>query len=63
MDDEFTKIRLALETFAVGGAVEDKALLQLARSVGVAVIVATGQDQVATEFRKLGPGVFTYALM
>ena len=53
----------ALETFAMRGAVEEKAMLQLARSAGVVVLAATGQDQVASEFDKLGHGVFTYALL
>lgn len=53
----------ALETFAVRGAAEEKAMLQLARSAGVVVLAATGQDQVASEFSKLGHGVFTYALL
>jgi WD40 repeat protein len=52
-----------LETFATRGAAEEKAVLQLARSAGVVVLAATGQDQVATEFPKLGHGVFTYALL
>lgn len=52
-----------LETFATRGAAEEKAILQLARSAGVVVLAATGQDQVATEFGKLGHGVFTYALL
>ncbi|MBC7910106.1 MAG: caspase, partial [Pyrinomonadaceae bacterium] len=30
---------------------------------GVVVLAATGQDQVASEFGKLGHGVFTYALL
>jgi WD40 repeat protein len=53
----------ALETFAVRGAAEEKAVLQLQRSAGVVVLAATGQDQVASEFGKLGHGVFTYALL
>ena len=53
----------ALETFAVRGAAEEKAMLQLARSAGVVVLAATGQEQVASEFVKLGHGVFTYALL
>jgi WD40 repeat protein len=53
----------ALEAFAVRGAAEEKAVLQLARSAGVVVLAATGQDQVASEFGKLGHGVFTYALL
>ena len=53
----------ALETIAMRGASEEKAIMQLARSAGVAVLAAAGQDQVATEFGKLGHGVFTYALL
>ncbi len=45
------------------GAAEEKAIMQLARSAGVAVFASAGQDQVATEFRKLGHGVFTYTLL
>lgn len=53
----------AVETFAVRGAVEQKAIAQLARSAGVVVLAATGTEQFATEFRQLGHGVFTYALL
>lgn len=52
-----------LDTFATRGAAEEKAVLQLARSAGVVVLAATGQDQVASEFSKLGHGIFTYALL
>ena len=53
----------AVETIAMRGASEEKAIMQLARSAGVAVLASAGQDQVATEFSKLGHGVFTYALL
>lgn len=53
----------AVETIAMRGASEEKAILQLARSAGVTVLASAGQDQVATEFSKLGHGVFTYALL
>jgi WD40 repeat protein len=53
----------ALETIATRGASEEKAIMQLARSAGVAVLASAGQDQLATEFGKLGHGVFTYALL
>ncbi len=53
----------AVETIAMRGASEEKAIMQLARSAGVAVLASAGQDQVATEFGKLGHGVFTYALL
>lgn len=53
----------AVETIAMRGASEEKAIIQLARSAGVAVLASAGQDQLATEFGKLGHGVFTYALL
>jgi WD40 repeat protein len=56
----------ALASFTTAGnrgAIEEKAISQLARSTGVVVLAATGQDQVAMEFKKLGHGVFTYALL
>jgi hypothetical protein len=53
----------ALETVAVRGAAEEKAIAQLARSTGTFWIMATGSNQFATEFEKLGHGIFTYALL
>lgn len=53
----------AVETFALRGAAEEKAILQLARSAGVVVLASTETAQFATEFGKLGHGVFTYALL
>lgn len=53
----------ALETVAARGAAEEKAIAQLARSTGTFWITATGSDQFATEFEKLGHGIFTYALL
>ena len=53
----------AVETIAMRGPSEEKAIAQLARSAGVAVLASAGQTQVATEFAKLGHGVFTYALI
>ena len=53
----------AVETFAYRGAAEEKAIAQLARSVGMVVLAATGSEQFASEFRQLGHGVFTYALL
>lgn len=53
----------ALESVAVRGAAEEKALAQLARSTGTFWITATGSQQFATEFKELGHGVFTYSLM
>lgn len=53
----------AVETFAMRGAAEEKAILQLARSTGSFLIASTGSEQYATEFKELGHGVFTYALL
>ncbi len=53
----------AVETIAMRGPAEEKAIMQLARSAGVAVLASAGQEQVASEFTKLGHGVFTYALL
>jgi hypothetical protein len=53
----------AVETFSMRGAAEEKAVLQLARSTGSYLIASTGSEQYATEFKELGHGVFTYALL
>ena len=53
----------AVETFSNRGAANEKAILQLARSAGLVVLSATGTEQFAAEFRQLGHGVFTYALL
>lgn len=53
----------AVEAFAMRGAAEEKAILQLARSTGLVVFASTGTDQYATEFKQLGHGVFTYVIM
>ncbi len=45
------------------GAAEEKAILQLARSTGSYLIASTGTEQYATEFKELGHGVFTYAIL
>ena len=54
----------AVETFAaLRGVSEEKAILQLARSVGIIILAATGTEQMAAEVSKLGHGAFTYALL
>lgn len=53
----------AVETFALRGAAEEKAIAQLARSAGVVVLASSGTKQFAAEFSRLGHGVFTYALL
>jgi WD40 repeat protein len=53
----------ALETVATRGAMEEKAIAQMARSTGTFWITASGSEQFATEFAQLKHGVFTYALL
>lgn len=45
------------------GVAEEKAIAQLARSTGTFWIASTGTDQFASEFDKLGHGIFTYTLL
>ncbi|HPS05867.1 MAG TPA: caspase family protein, partial [Tenuifilaceae bacterium] len=49
----------ATEMLAMRGAAEEKALMQLARSAGIAVLSSTGTEQFASEVKQLGHGVFT----
>ena len=55
----------ALEVVASsrGGAAEEKAIAQLARSTGTQWLTASGSEQVASEFEQLGHGSFTYCLL
>ena len=53
----------AIERFGSRGAIEEKAIAQLNRSTGFAVLASTNSEQIAREFAKLGHGVFTYALL
>lgn len=53
----------ALNSVALRGAAEEKAIAQLARSTGTHWLTASGSEQYATEFDELGHGVFTYALL
>jgi len=53
----------AVETFAMRGAAEERAIAQLARSAGVVLIAAAGTEQSASETRSLGHGIFTAALL
>lgn len=52
-----------VESFAVRGAAEERALAQLARSSGMYVLASTQTEQFATEAEELGHGLFTYALL
>ncbi len=51
------------ELLAQRGSMEEKAMAQLSRSAGIHVLSAAGSEQFATEFKELGHGVFTYALL
>ena len=53
----------ALQTVAMRGAAEEKAIAQLARATGTHWLTAAGSDQFAAEFTQLGHGAFTYALL
>jgi len=53
----------AIQTLAMRGAVEEKAIAQLARSTGTYFIAASGTEQFATEVGELGHGIFTYSII
>lgn len=53
----------ALNAMASRGAAEEKAIAHLARSTGTFWITSTGTEQFASEFEKLGHGLFTFALL
>ncbi len=53
----------ALESVTDRGVAEEKAIAQLARSTGTFWITSTGSNQFASEFEKLGHGIFTYSLI
>ncbi len=53
----------ALESVTERGVAEEKAIAQLARSTGTFWITSTGSNQYASEFDKLGHGIFTYTLI
>ncbi|KAB2870876.1 MAG: hypothetical protein F9K37_04780, partial [Bacteroidales bacterium] len=53
----------AMQTLAMRGAAEEKAIAQLARSTGTYFIAASGSEQFATEVKELGHGVFTYSVI
>lgn len=53
----------AMQTLAMRGASEEKAIAQLARSTGTYFIAASGSEQFATEVATLGHGIFTYSVI
>jgi len=52
-----------VEEFAMRGAIEERAIAQLARSTGTYWITASGSQQFASEFAQLGHGLFTYTIL
>lgn len=53
----------AVQSFAMRGVAEEKAIAQLSRSTGTYFIAASGSEQFATEVETLGHGVFTYSVI
>jgi WD40 repeat protein len=53
----------SVNTLAMRGASEEKALAQLSRSSGVHVMASSESDQQSAEIKSLGHGVFTYVLL
>jgi WD40 repeat protein len=53
----------AIQSFAMRGAAEEKAIAQLSRSTGTYFIAASGTEQFATEVATLGHGIFTYSII
>jgi uncharacterized caspase-like protein len=53
----------ATDVFAMRGASGEKAIMQLARSTGIAMLSASSSDQYATEFKEIGHGVFTFSIL
>jgi WD40 repeat protein len=53
----------AVQSFAMRGAAEEKAIAQLSRSTGTYFIAASGTEQFATEVSTLGHGIFTYSII
>ncbi len=53
----------SVELLAARGAMEEKAIAQLARSAGIHVMASAGSEQFATEFASLGHGLFTHVLI
>jgi WD40 repeat protein len=53
----------SVETLAMRGASEEKALAQLSRSSGVHVMASSESEQQSAEIKSLGHGVFTYVLL
>ncbi len=52
-----------VDSFAMRGAAEQKAIAQLARATGTVVIASTGAEAFARESAEIGHGIFTKALL
>lgn len=52
-----------VNTFAMRGAAEEKAIAQLARATGTLIIASTGAEAYARESKEIGHGIFTQALL
>lgn len=52
-----------VDSYAMRGAAEEKAIAQLSSTTGTTVIASTGTKQYASELTELGHGIFTYALL
>lgn len=52
-----------VEHLSKRGVAEEKAIAQLARSTGSFWLTASGSEQFASEFPKLGHGLFTYTIL
>ncbi|MCC6346024.1 MAG: caspase family protein [Nitrospirales bacterium] len=53
----------ALDNFSLGASTGGKAVHQMTKGLDITVLAAAGPTQSATEFRQLGHGVFTFALL
>jgi hypothetical protein len=53
----------SVETLAMRGASEEKAIVQLSRSTGIHIFAAAESTQFAGEFSSLGHGLFTHVLL
>lgn len=53
----------SVETLAMRGASEEKAIIQLSRSTGIHIFSAAESTQFAGEFSSLGHGLFTHVLL
>lgn len=53
----------AVEGFSTRGIEQQRAVVQLARSAGIALITSSSNEQASSEAKELEHGIFTYALL